>query len=196
MSIEVLLFDLDGVLFESGRFKQYLKEQFNLGSDRTTEFFKGKFVECSEGKSDLKLELSPFLETWNVGMDVETFLETWFRVDGTIIQSSVDYLYHAKAKGIDVGIASTQEKYRKQYIKEHFAFFRECDHIFLSCDLGYTKSQDAFYREIGRRLDNREILLIDDSSKNVEIARSNGWQALLFDNGSFDWEKINLSLKA
>lgn len=192
MFVDLVLFDFDGVLAESGRFKKYLQTFHNLKLSQTAEFFEGEnFLKCREGKADLKTEIAPFLIKWNIGTDVETFLEKWFKIDSKIIKASLEYFFYLKEKGICVGIASTQEVYRKEYLEKHYDFIRECEYKFFSCDLGHTKSKDDYYKVINIMMNNKKILLIDDSLDNVMIAIKNKWKGVHFNYEQFDWRNVN-----
>jgi len=116
----IVLFDIDGVLIKAFEFGKWLKNNHLLTDEDLNEFFDGPFLKCSEGKADLIKELTPFLIKWGLHYSPEEFCQLWFKHDGLRIQSGHVLLNDCLKQGAKIGIASTQEKYRKQYIMENY----------------------------------------------------------------------------
>ena len=59
---------------------------------------------------------------------------------------------------------------------------RSFDHVFLSWQCGATKPDGELFRTVQRALglDPHRILLIDDTERNIDGARREGWRAVLF----------------
>ncbi len=178
----IVLFDVDGVLIKAFEFGKRLKLYHSLTDNEINEFFKGPFSKCSEGIADLKHELKPFLKKWKLNYTVDDFCMIWFQLDGQRIHSGQALLNDCRKKGIKTGIATIQEKYRKQYILTNYPEIKSLDYHFFSCDIGYKKPKSEFFNYISKSLATKDILFIDDSPVNVEESKKCGWTGIHFNN--------------
>ena len=87
------------------------------------------------------------------------------------------------SKNYKIYILSNQLKYRTDYIKKTFdlSFF---DKVFFSNEIGLKKPSEEIFsyllKEINQKPEN--CLLIDDSSKNIVVAKKFGFNTILFKN--------------
>ncbi|MBA4384087.1 MAG: hypothetical protein C0410_05070 [Anaerolinea sp.] len=56
------------------------------------------------------------------------------------------------------------------------------DHLFISCEMGTQKPEEAYYRyiEIQLQLPGESILFWDDILQNVNAAKARGWKGELY----------------
>lgn len=68
------------------------------------------------------------------------------------------------------------------FVREVFPAGAAFDHLFLSCDLGEQKPSAAAFQAVAGRLGvaPHAILFIDDMAANVDAARAQGWDAALY----------------
>ena len=99
--IRAVIFDVDGVLVQSGVFGRRLRE---LGIDPASlqSFWHGPFAECSIGRADLKQSLPPFIEQWGYPGSVEDCLQAWFEADSTLNHPLLEEIASLRAGGVPV----------------------------------------------------------------------------------------------
>jgi putative hydrolase of the HAD superfamily len=182
--IRAVIFDIDGVLVQSGRFGQHLQ---SLGIDATSlqSFWHGPFAECSLGRADLKQALSPFVERWGYPGTVDDCLNAWFEADSTLNHPLLEEIEQLRAQGLPCHVASTQERHRARYLERVMGLGRRFDRFFFSCHLGVKKPHAEFYRRITTELGAppSSLLYFDDQQANVDAARAAGWNAELYTIG-------------
>ena len=177
-----VLFDLDGVLVESCRFRGILATDFGISAEMTRPFFYGRFNLCATGKAALFEELPPFLESWAWPGSPREFVDMWFAADSMVKPDVLDFASDLRARGLRCHIASNQEKHRALYIAETMGFGARFDSLFFSHALGAQKPAAEYYERIEARLGLRgaELLFIDDNRDNVDAAARRGWHTVHF----------------
>ena len=177
MAIKCILFDADGVVINSERFSLQYQKKHNVTNDEMLPFFKGDFQKCIVGKADLIELVKPWLPKWKWGGTVEEFLQFWFNVSHNVDEQMVEIIKKLRKKGVKCYIATNQEKYRTQYMRENMRFEDLFDHVFSSAEIGYKKPDREFYEFILNKMKNKhkiyhpEIMFFDDSQKNVDEAK-------------------------
>ena len=180
--IEAVVFDVDGVLVRSGAFGQQLRRELGLTTDELDKFWRGPFVQCSLGLSDLKKEVEPFLKRWGYSGTVEDCLRDWFEADSTVNADVLDEVERLQRRGVPCHVSSTQERYRAAYLEGTMGLAARFDRLFFSYHLRVKKPQLEFYRRVASELGTSAaaLLFIDDQQINVEAARAAGWSAELY----------------
>jgi putative hydrolase of the HAD superfamily len=182
MTVQVLVFDVDGVLVEPWGFANLLKRDYPQIAPQTTEFFRGVFNDCLIGKADLRAELPPYLAKWGWPHSLDEFLQYWFdaerEVDGRLLAA----IHLARVNGIRCYLGTNQERYRVEYMREQMGFGTLFDGIYSSAQLGVKKDEARFFQAITLDLGVpvNQIMFWDDTQANIEVARSQGWQAELY----------------
>jgi putative hydrolase of the HAD superfamily len=191
--IKTILLDADGVIINGELFSNVLKRDYGLTKEDTTDFFKGKFLDCLIGKADLKKEIEPFLKIWKINKSVDDFLKYWFESENKINEQLINYINEIKEKGINCYIATNQEKYRTEYLLKQMGFSKIFNKVFSSAQLGYRKPDENFYLSIIDRLkvDKDEIVFWDNSLTHIEAAKQFGIQAELYSNFDHFKNKMN-----
>jgi putative hydrolase of the HAD superfamily len=175
--IDVVLFDVDGVLVNGKSFSFYLERDYGITTDMASAFFRHKFVPCLIGEADLKVEISDYLQPWGWTKSVDELLDYWFTCEHIIDQSLIDYVQQLRQRDIHCYLATQQEKYRTAYLLDQMGFAHTFDGIFSSAYIGKLKDNPAFFTHILQDLhvvDGHTVLFWDDSSRNVQVARQAG----------------------
>ena len=183
MTFKAMLFDADGVVILPWRFRHYLEREHRITREMTRGFFNGVFNDCLEGRTDLKAVLPPFLAEWRWPESVDDFVATWLREEDAADERVMDAIARLRGQGIVCGLATSQERYRAEYMRTAMRFAGRFDRLFFSCELGCQKPDHAYYQHITRALGlpAGEILFWDDNAANVAAARECGWQAEVYD---------------
>jgi len=182
MPIEAILFDADGVVIFPWRFARYLEQQHGITPAMTRGFFRGVFDECLVGKADLKQVLPPFLVEWGWRKSVDDFVATWLEVENAADERLIEAIQTLRQTGYQCCLATSQERYRAEYMATAMRFSQVFDQLFFSCHLGCQKPDLLYYQKVTRALGmkNQNLLLWDDNRMNVEAAREYGWQAEVY----------------
>jgi len=180
--IEAILFDADGVIIFPWRFARYLEQQHGITRAMTRDFFRGVFEECLIGKADLKQVLPPFLLEWSWRKSVDDFVTTWLEVENAADERLIEVIQTLRQTGYLCCLATSQERYRAEYMTTAMRFSQVFDQLFFSCHLGCQKPDLLYYQKVTRALGmkNENVLFWDDNRMNVEAAREYGWQAEVY----------------
>jgi putative hydrolase of the HAD superfamily len=180
--IRAVFFDVDGVLVRPWGFRDLLIREHGITPEQTAPFFRGPFLECVEGRADLREILPPWLLEWGWKGDVASFVDAWFSVENDPDEAVLEIAARVRAAGLRCFAASTQERHRAAYLANEMGFAGRFERLLFSCDVGVRKPHVEFFREVARRvgLPPGALLLIDDTPANVQGARHAGWQAEAF----------------
>lgn len=192
--IKEILLDADGlVIAKHDYFSQRLVDEKGAPPEKVMPFFKGEFGLCTVGKADLKDCLEKYLADWNWSGSVDELLNYWFSGEAATDEQVLQVVDTLKSNGIKVYLASDNEKYRAEYVRNEMGLESRFDGVFFSCDLGFKKSQPEFFQEVLKKLgiNPQDLAFWDDDSKNVEVAKSLGLQA----NAFTSFEEFNQQLK-
>ena len=113
-------------------------------------------------------------ENWQLFPEVPSCLETW------------------ETRGHHIVIASNFDE-RLIAICQQLEPLHRIEHIFCSSQLGFSKPDVRFYREIERRLGCRlksPLMIGDDLEKDVHAAIRSGWQARHLDRNRADLNAV------
>lgn len=184
-----LMLDVDGVLVD-GRPDDGLRWDIDLTKDMgvsskmlVDEFFQREWKDIVIGKKDLLPALSAALNRFAPSVAAEDLVAYWFEMDSRIVETVLSDVRDARQRGVIVYLTTNQEHLRATYLMQTMALRDEVDGIVYSAKAGSRKPQIEFYsyaeRDIGRL--PHEMLLVDDTLRNVEEARAAGWDAVLWD---------------
>lgn len=182
----VVIFDFDGVVNKSDYFSVSYEKDFGVSQEEISIFFQKDFNDCAIGKADIKEILPPYLKQWKWQESVDSFLAYWFAHDIKLDKELMEYIEKIKTNCDAVILASQQEINRKTHIWENFGLNNLFHNFYCTCDLGYLKSDKAFYLKIIEALKKEElikspddIIFFDDSKTFVEAARQAGIETYL-----------------
>jgi putative hydrolase of the HAD superfamily len=182
MPAKAILFDADGVVIFPWRFARHLAREHGITPEMTRGFFQGVFEDCLVGKADLKGVLPPFLLEWGWPGSVDGFVATWLETENAVDGRIVAVIRSLRRAGFTCCLATSQERYRAEYMRTRMGFAEVFDRLFFSCELGCQKPDHAYYQIVERELgsEGQGILFWDDSAVNVQSARRWGWNAEVY----------------
>jgi putative hydrolase of the HAD superfamily len=182
--IRTIIFDADGVLINGEKFSAVLVHDYKIDSEKVHEFFTTKFQECLVGKADLKQSITPYLASFGWTGTVDDLLQYWFKAEHSLNETLLQYVRQLRESGVQVVLATNQEKYRTQYMLDHMGFGTAFDKIYSSAHLGLKKPAVEFFAKIVEELGvgKQEVLFWDDDQNNVEGARTYGIHAEYYSN--------------
>lgn len=183
--IEAVLFDVDGVLLSTGSFGSQLMQESGLTRAEVDAFWRGPFVQCTLGNSDLREEFQSFLGGSNYPGTVDDCLQSWFTSDSSWDEDALEVVKALGARGMPCHVASNQESHRATFLEDTLRASNSFVSFFFSCRLNARKPNLEFYEQVTRILcvHPSAILFVDDQSANVEAARKAGWNAELYESG-------------
>lgn len=188
----ILLFDADGVIINAKMFSKHLADDFGITTEMTKEFFTTVFPDCLEGKADLREAVQPFLVQWGWQKSVDEFLSYWFSSEHVVDEKLIAEIQKIRSAGIACYVATNQERYRTEYMKNEMMFGTWFDGIFSSAQLGYKKPKTEFYSKIAELLqvvEKDSVWFFDDTEANIAGAKGYGFNAVLY-TGFPDFKKL------
>ncbi len=182
MSVKAVIFDADGVLIFPWRFAEHLSREHQITQEAMQAFWQGKFLDCILGKADLKAVLPPYLKEGGWQGSAEEFMQLWFSVEDAVDARVLDTVKRLRNAGFVCCLASNQEPYRAEYIREVMGLAAEFDRLFFSCEIGAKKPDARFYEavEAALGLSGEQIAFWDDAPRHVDAAKERGWSAELY----------------
>jgi len=185
MPIKAICFDADGVVVNPQMQFALLREtEFGISKEMVKPFFDGIFNDCLIGKAELLDVLPPFLHNWNWRKSPEEFVSLWLKTDHVIDTKIISTIKRLQLQGIICCLATSQEHHRAEYMKKDMGFIDLFDHLFISCEMGTQKPDDAYFHiiETQLQLPGESILFWDDRIRNINAAKARGWNVELYFN--------------
>jgi len=185
-AVKPLMVDVDGVLVD-GRpedglpWQTSVEQDFAFTSDQLDElFFAPHWEDIVVGRTGLMERLPVALEQIAPHVSPAEFLSYWFEKDSRLSASLLEELAVIRSTGIPVYLATNQEHLRAAYVMGRLGLAECVDGIFYSAMLGAKKPDADFFAKVQASVGLRgeEILLIDDSQRNIVAAQKAGWQGL------------------
>ncbi|HEX6248103.1 MAG TPA: HAD-IA family hydrolase [Nocardioidaceae bacterium] len=181
MALQAVLWDADGVL-------QHLPDGWEASMRPVVEghvadlpAFLAEAFETERpalvGTADWPELLRGLLDRWGVPHLYDRAIEVWLTI---VPQPGVrDLVTELRGAGLRCYLATNQAEHRGRYMAEHLGYATLLDGAFWSYELGVAKPDPAYFTTILERtgLGADEVLLVDDSPRNVEAARSVGMHA-------------------
>ncbi len=187
MKVSAVLFDADGVLtLPEEIFSVVYPRSHGLDHEPFERFFKTEWRDFVTGKRDLKEAITSNPELWQWKGSAESLLDYWFKNEDIRNDALIALIQQLSQNGLACYLATEQEKYRAAYMKDIMfkGLFRD---YFVTCDIGFKKSEPAFFEEIIRRLQDAtpslaagEIVFFDDDQSKIDTALSVGINAQLY----------------
>jgi putative hydrolase of the HAD superfamily len=183
--IRALLLDADGVLIDGEPARAPFEREFGIKPEVTRDFFRGVFRDCMTGKADLKECLAPLLPAWGWPGSVQDYLDYWFKAEHHLDEALLADVDRLRSAGVLCYLATNQERYRTEYIRDVMGLGKRLDGIFSSACIGHLKDDRRFFEHIIEDLASlrpEEMLFFDDLAANVASARGAGLHAELYVN--------------
>jgi len=181
------MMDVDGVLIATtrlaGRWDRDLEADLGVKPDDLQRaFFTPHFKAIVLGREPIEPRLGEALAKIAPGVTVEAMLAYWFAKDAELDEELLSDLKGYRARGLSLHLATVQEHRRADHLWNGLNFKARFDGLHHSAAVGAAKPDPAYYAAVQERvgLAAADLLLVDDSTRNVEAAREAGWQARLW----------------
>ena len=186
MSVRTLMIDVDGVVI---RHPQGLRWdhaiQADLGLDPArfqSAFFAVHWPEVIVGRAGLHERLALALPDFAPHLTPEQLTAYWFAQDAHLDLDFLDQIAALKGQ-YALHLATVQKHLRAAYLWNDLGLKDRFEAIHYATAYGCGKPDPAFFEAVaaGPVHAPHELLLIDDSARNVAAARACGWRAGLWD---------------
>lgn len=197
MSIEVLLIDLDGVVFHKAAYFSERAKILYLDADHAAihHFFtQGAYKEIECGNADLQETLARNVKQWNVSVSGEQLLSDWFDPESEIDTVVINQVQRVRQNGVRCVIATNHSLYRKEDVWNNRGIQKYFDDIITSSDLGAKKSEKEFFERFLEKYgidDPQTVMFVDNDERNVACAKACGLNTRLF----VDMEDMKMLLR-
>lgn len=183
MTLKALMVDVDGVLIvpRLGGWAADLEADLGLSREALAEhFFAVHWDDIVLGRAGLHERLAPTLARIAPHLTSQQLAAYWFSKDSVLDHQLLDDLAIVRARGLEVHLATVQEHERAAHIWRRLRFCERFDAMHYAADLGAKKSDPRFYAAVEARTGFApgEMLLVDDTLANVEMAHAAGWGAV------------------
>lgn len=184
--IRALMVDVDGVIVvpRPGGWAVDLEADLGLApADLQARFFAPHWSDIVLGRAGLHERLGPVLAEIAPHLTSDRLTAYWFEKDAELDHGLLDNLAAIRAAGTEVHLATVQEPRRADYLWTTLRLRDRFDALHYAADLGAKKSDPAFYAAVEARTGfaPADLLLIDDTAANLDVARACGWGGLLWD---------------
>jgi putative hydrolase of the HAD superfamily len=177
--VAALLLDADGVMQENpdGWWDAVTR---HVEPGRRQSFADDLFateVEAMRGRRPFTDVLDEVCRRWDVADRAGDLARQWRRVE--VDPGMVGLVRRLRGAGLPCHLVTNQNDQRASYLLEDLGYAVLFDRLFVSCELGLTKSDDGFYERVVAGLDEdpRRLLVVDDSADHVATARRAGLRA-------------------
>jgi len=187
VTIKALMVDVDGVVVrhpDGRRWDHDLEADLGLSSRTLQEaFFAPHFDDVVLGRADLHERLAPVLAKVAPHLSAQALTDYWFEKDAHLDLGLLDALAAVRATGLALHLATVQEHRRAEHLWTRLGLRDRFDAMHYAADYGTRKPEPAFFQAVCARTGFApgDLVLIDDSARNVETARACGWGGVLWD---------------
>ena len=175
---KIILLDLDGVVIRPRHkyFSDKFSEEYNIPIEEILPFFRKEYKLAAKGEVSVREVLPDYLNKWRWKVTVEEFLNYWFEGETTLDENLLVEVGKLREQGIKVYLVSDNGRERANFVMEKVGLKNRFDGAFFSCDLGFTKNEQDFFKEILDKLkvNSDNIEYWDDDPVNIEVAKSAG----------------------
>lgn len=186
-----ILFDADGVLtLPEEVFSVVYARSHALDPEPFEEFFRNEWQPIVTGKKDLKEHIAANSSLWQWSGSTDELLEYWFRTEDVRNEELLNLIGELDKKGIPCYLATDQEKYRANYMKQTM-FNGLFKGYFVSAELGTIKTDPRFFELVLEQLGVQhpglkasDVIFFDDSQSKVDTAKALGIDARLFETNA------------
>jgi epoxide hydrolase-like predicted phosphatase len=182
---KAIIFDLNGVFIISPWLSERLRTDYNVDEKAFLQALKEIMDKVRRPNADKVYDLwKPYLDKWAVYLTEKEFLDYWF---GTEKENTelIELTRKLKNKGLRVIILSNNFRERADYYEKNFPFLQDLfDGVYYSWQTGFVKPDVRAFKNIFEKhdLSPEEVIYFDDSDKNIELAKSIGIEAHIFDD--------------
>mgnify|MGYP005726580003 CR=1 FL=1 len=133
-----------------------------------------------EGKSTARSISDHLRQTLQLQCDDQTIKTGWNSIYGNEITSTVNVIQKLKASIPCYAFTNSNPTHKMSYTKKFPNVIQTFERIFVSSDLGHRKPEKAAFQIISQTIETKpkHILFFDDSTENIEGAKSAGLKAV------------------
>ncbi|MHA6297805.1 HAD family hydrolase [Devosia sp. CAU 1758] len=192
-----VVFDVDGVLVHGyharperqRRWDENLLIDLGVDPDRfREEFIFDIFIKkVVIGEMPLIEALDKRLPGLGYSGSPMAFAQYWLANDSKVNAELLEAIRRLKTHAdVRLFIATNQDHMRAQWLWQTLGFGDIFEDIFYSARIGMTKAHKGFFAFADHRMGRIEgpPLFFDDTQKVINVARSAGWEAVLFDTNA------------
>ncbi len=185
--MKVILFDADGVLtLAEEYFVEVYAQSRGFDPEPFEEFFKNDWQDIVTGKKDLKESINEHADLWQWHSTADELIALWCKTEDVRNEELIKVVKQLKEAGYACCLATDQEKYRGEYIRN--VMFKDLfEDYFISAELGVAKTDLKFFELVIESLQKKhslikseEIIFFDDSQSKVDSAKTAGLDARLY----------------
>lgn len=184
--VRAVIWDFDGVLNRAGRpdaegvhsWQHLVARELGIDAVAMAKAVFGRDkAALFEGREDVLDRLDDWLAAAGAEADAEDVLELWFEADHNPDPELGRMLDALAEAGLVQAILTNNEARRARWIAQDAGWGGRVDAIYASGETGVMKpAPEAFAQiEAALGLAPHELLLIDDTPRNVEAAEKRGW---------------------
>lgn len=190
--MKLIAWDFDGVLNRGypGNFDDWQKSfEADLGASATafSDFIyrDNDFDAVIDGRFDMLVLLEDWVATYGVAHSGTHVLNYLLEKDIHLDEEVLAWVAASPVPGV---LATNNEAHRARFMWQDKGLSKHLKEIFASGSLGVKKPSLWFYAaiEAWSGLEPDQILLVDDSEKNIAAAAAKGWQVFHFTKATRD----------
>jgi 2-haloacid dehalogenase len=185
MTPEAVIFDIGNVLIEWQPERYYDRV---IGEERRKEMFATVDLHGMNDKIDMGGDFKDVIyataEDYPQFRDeIRMWYDNWIELANPVIDHSVRLLRALRAKGVPVFTLTNFGPASFAYAETQFDFLTEFDRRYISGHMKVIKPDPKIYQMVEEDcgIAPEALLFADDRVDNVNMARSRGWQAHLFE---------------
>lgn len=193
MTPEAVIFDIGNVLIEWQPERYYDRV---IGETRRKEMFASVDLHGMNDKIDMGGDFKEVIydtaEDYPEFRDeIRMWYDNWIELANPVIDHSVRLLRALRAKGVPVFTLTNFGPASFAYAETQFDFLAEFDRRYISGHMKVIKPDPKIYQMVEEDcgIAPEALLFADDRVDNVDMARSRGWQAHLFE-GPQGWADV------
>jgi 2-haloacid dehalogenase len=185
MTPEAVIFDIGNVLIEWQPERYYDRV---IGEERRKEMFATVDLHGMNDKIDMGGDFKDVIYATAEDYpqfrdDIRMWYDNWIELANPVIDHSVRLLRALRAKGVPVFTLTNFGPASFAYAETQFDFLTEFDRRYISGHMKVIKPDPKIYQMVEEDcgIAPEALLFADDRVDNVNMARSRGWQAHLFE---------------
>ena len=187
MTLRALMVDVDGVIVRhptpGHRWDADLEADLAVRpADLQRAFFEPHFGSIVRGLEPIEPRLTEALQEIAPAVTAQALMAYWFEKDAALDHALLDALAPYRAGSLQLHLATVQEHRRADYLWHTLGLKHHFDGLCHSAIVGHAKPDPAYYAAVEARTGfaAHELLLLDDSERNVAAAIAAGWQGRIW----------------
>jgi len=193
--IKAVIFDLNGVFIQSRKLSDRFRDDFSVTESEFLNALRAIMAKVRLPNADNLYDYwKPYLDKWDVRLDQQQFYDYWFNAE-TENGELVKIARALKSKGLKLLILSNNLRERTVYYQNKFKdLFTLFDKAYFSWQTGFIKPDERCFKLLleENSLNPNECIYIDDSQNNVDVAKSLGIDAYVYNGVEGIMDNIGL----